>query len=234
MQGGLGRLDLIAGTLTILGLVLCVRGAWRFAAAVRARFTRGAPYRSGTIQDRLLGLLMEIALLAVGAALGFLALGQAEFQPDDTTVRVGQIEAHRSDWGKVAVRFVPDPLYPGRQVLEGEVSGGRWAVAGDFITWSRGVKWLGFRDGHRLRYLMGTPDTSGTSPAERSETRVLEPLPPAAFRLLATAPYIPFLRVRREASPWFPLAERQVMVLYAIGPGYLTESVSVGPRRSPP
>jgi hypothetical protein len=233
MPGGLGRLDFIAGALTILGVVLCARGTWRFAGAVRARFTRGAPYRSGTIQDRLLGLLMEIALLAVGAGLGFLALGQAEFQPDDTTVRVGQLEARRSEWGKVAIRFVPDPLYPGRQVLEGEVSGGRWAVAGDFITWSRDMKWLGFRDGHRLRYLMGTPDSSGTSSADRSETRVLEPLPPAAFRLLATAPYIPFLQVRREASPWFRLEERQVMVLYAIGPGYLAETASLDSRHPP-
>jgi len=230
MDGGLGRLAVIATIVTLGGLLLCLQGAWRLARTVRARFTYGAPYKRGMVQERLLTLLMEIAVLLVGATLGFLALGQAAFQPEDGTVRVGQIEAHRSEWGKVRVRLVPDPFYPGGRVLEGEVTGARWAIAGDFISWDRSVKWLGFRDGHRVRYLLGTPDTTGMTPAERGETTILDTLPGAAFRLLATAPYIPFLRARRESSPWFPVAERQVMTLYAAGPGYLADVAAEGTR----
>jgi hypothetical protein len=236
MPGGVGRLGVIAALLTLAGLVLCVRGSLRLLRAVRDRFTYGAPYRSGTLQDRFTGLLLEIPVLLVGLALGFLALGQAHFQPSETTVRVGQIEARRTEWGKVTVRFVPDPRYPGDRVLEGEISGARWAVAGDFITWDRGVKWLGFRDGHRLRYLLGTRDTTGLTPGARTETTVLEPLPGAAFRMLAMASYIPFLKVTTQASQWFVPAERQALVLYAIGPGYLGEVASragAGSGRSP-
>jgi hypothetical protein len=223
---GLGRLGGIAALLTLAGLWLCARGSARLLQAVRNRFTYGAPYRSGTIQDRFAGLLLEIPVLLLGVAFGFLALGQAQFQPSETTARVGQIEARRSEWGRVSVRFVPDPAYPGDRVLEGAIAGARWAVAGDFITWDRGVKWLGFRDGHRVRYLMGTRDTTGFTPGPRTETMVLEPLPGAAFRMLAMARFIPFLEVRTQASQWFAPAERQVLVLYAIGPGYLAEVAS--------
>jgi hypothetical protein len=230
--GGPGRLEIIAALILIAGVVLCARGSWRLGQALRARFTYGAPYRRGTAQDRLLGLLLEIPILLLGAALGFLALGQADFQPNEQTIRVGQIEARRSAWGKVKVRFVPDPLYPGREVREGEISGARWAVAGDFIAWDPGVKWLGFVDGHRVRYLLGTNDTTGLTPTVQSDTSVLEPLPGAAFRLLSMARFVPFLTVRTETSQWFPPADVHRMVLYAIGPGYLVDSVSAGSGRA--
>ena len=106
----IGRLEIIAAIVSFAGLALCARGSWRLVRAVSARFTYGAPYRSGTIQDRLLGLLLEIVVLLIGAGLAFLSIGQAAFQADETTVRVGQIEAHRSGWAKVHVRMVPDPL----------------------------------------------------------------------------------------------------------------------------
>jgi len=225
-MGGIERLEVVAAIVSIAGIVLCARGSYRLIASVRARFTLGAPYRSGTIQDRLLGLLLEIVVLLAGAVLGFLALGQAAFQPDAATVRVGQIEARRSGWAKVSVRLVPDPLYPKGRVMEQEISGARWAVLGDFITWDRSLGWLGFRDGHRVRYLIGTSDTTGTTPTSRVERALLDPLPRAAERLLSVARYIPFLQVRSESSSWFPVTDRQVMVLYAIGPGYLAEVAS--------
>ena len=150
------------------------------AGAVRSRFTYGAPYRSGTIQDRLLGLLLEIVVLLVGAVLGFLALGQADFQPNSSTVRVGQIEARRSGWAKVRVRLVPDPLYPSSRMMEQEIAGARWAVVGDFISWDRSLRWLRFRDGHRVRYLIGASDTTGMTRSDRFERALLDPLPRAA------------------------------------------------------
>ena len=219
----IGRLGIIAAFVSLAGIVLCARGSWRLIRAVSARFTYGAPYRSGTIQDRLLGLLLEIVVLLIGAGLAFLSIGQAAFQEDESTVRVGQIEAHRSGWARVHVRMVPDPLYPASRVLEGEISGARWAVAGDFLTWEPGVKWLGFRDSHRVRFLIGASDTTGTTRSDKIERVLLDPLPSAAARLLAVARFIPFLKVRSEYSTWFPLADRQVMVLYAIGSGYLGE-----------
>jgi hypothetical protein len=222
----IGRLEIIAALVSIAGVVLCARGSWRLIRAVRARFTYGAPYRSGTIQDRLFGLLLEIPVLLLGAGLAFLALAQAGFQPNEMTVRVGQIEARRSGWARVSVRLVPDPFYPSGRILEGEIGGARWAVAGDFITWERGIKWLGFRDGHRVRSLIGTNDSTGTTPVGRVERTPLDPLPAAAERLLSVAGYLPFLKVHTETSSWFPLADRQVLILYAIGPGYLAEVAS--------
>jgi len=225
-MGEIDRLEVIAAIVSIAGIVLCARGSYRLAGAVRSRFTYGAPYRSGTIQDRLLGLLLEIVVLLVGAVLGFLALGQADFQPNTSTVRVGQIEARRSGWAKVRVRLVPDPLYPSSRMMEQEIAGARWAVVGDFISWDRSLSWLGFRDGHRVRYLIGASDTTGMTRSDRVERALLDPLPRAATRLLSVARFIPFLEIRSESSPWFPVTDRQVMVLYAIGPGYLAEVAS--------
>jgi len=226
VMGGIGRLDVLAALISISGAALCLRGSWRLLQAVRARFTYGAPYRSGTIQDRLLGLLLEIPILLLGAGLAFVALAQADFQPSETTVRVGQIEARRAGWAKVSVRLAPDPLYPSRRLLEGEIVGARWAVAGDFITWDRSVKWLGFRDGHRVRYLIGANDTTGTTRSDRIERTLLDPLPAAAARLLSLTRFLPFLKVSTETSTWFPITDHQVMVLYAIGQGYLAEVAS--------
>ncbi len=229
-MGGIGRLEFLAALISITGVILCARGAWRLLQALRARFTYGAPYRSGTIQDRLLGLLLEIPVLLIGAALAFVALAQAAFQASETTVRVGQIEAHRSGWARVAVRLVPDPLYPSSRLLEGEIDGARWAVAGDFITWDRSVKWLGLRDGHRVRYLIGVNDTTGTTRSDRIARTQIDALPAAAARLLTLTRVLPFLKVSTETSSWFPIADRQVMVLYAIGQGYLAEVASESHR----
>ena len=62
--------------------------------------------------------------------------------------------------------------------------------------------------------------------SDRFERALLDPLPRAATRLLSVARFIPFLEIRSESSPWFPVTDRQVMVLYAIGPGYLAEVAS--------
>jgi len=233
VSAGFGRLEFVAGLLTIFGSLIFVRSAGRVLASTRARFTYGAPYRRGMITDRLLGLLMTVPVLLLGLALAFLAWAQAGFQPNVAMVRVGRVEAGRSGWGKATVRLIPDSLYPGRQLLRGEVSGARWAVAGDFITWSPSVRWLGLVNGHRVRYLLGTRDTTGFSPGPGDERTVLEPLPEGASWLLRVARFLPFLQVQVEASPWFPLADHQVMNLYAIGPGYLADIASEGgpPKR---
>src|SRR3989442_6083785 len=126
-MGSVGRLEIIAAIVTFAGVLLCARGTFRLAQSVRARFTFGAPYRSGTIQDRLLGLLLEIVVLVLGAALAFLAPGQADFHPNESTVRVGQIKARPSGWPRVRVGLVPEPLYPSSRGLEGVIAGARWA-----------------------------------------------------------------------------------------------------------
>jgi hypothetical protein len=235
MNGAPGRLEVIAAIVTVAGLVMAARAAWRVLRAIRSRFTYGAPYRTGMIADRALGLAMSLPVPAIGLLLAFFAWGQAGFQTEEgSTVRVGRIEARRSGWGRIDVRFVPDPLYPAHRVLEAEISGARWAVAGDFISWDRGVRWLGFRDGQRVRYLLGARDTTGLSPGGSGETTEIESLPTGAACLLRMAPFIPFLKVRTEASRWLPLADLTVMTLYAIGPGYIAETASESaPGRAP-
>lgn len=228
-----GRLELVAIIVTLAGALLCARGTRRLARAVRAKFTLGAPYHRGMIADRATGLALEIPVLLFGLILGFLALAQMTFQDVGETVRVAQVQARRSGWGKVSVRIVPDPLYPARRVLEGEISGARWAIVGDFVAWSPGVRWLGLRDGHRLRFLLGTNDTTGLTPSALVDRELLDPLPWAARRLLQVGRFLPFLSVKSEASPWFPLAERQVLVLYATGAGYLADVAAEG-RSAPP
>ncbi len=233
MSEGIGRLEVLATLLTVAGALMFVRSGARLLQVAKARFTYGAPYHRGMIADRALGLLMTVPVLAFGILLAFLVWAQWGFQPNEATVRVARVEARRSGWGKVTVRLILDPLYPAHEVLEGEVAGARWAVAGDFVSWSRGVRWLGLRNGHRVRYLLGTRDTTGLSSALADQRRVLEPLPDAASHLLRAARFIPFLTVRTESSPWFPIAERQILTLYAIGPGYLADFASEGQAARP-
>ena len=145
-------------------------------------------------------------------------------------MRVGQVEARRSGWASVRVRLVPDPLYPSGRVMDGEIGGARWAVVGDFIAWDRDLKWLGLHDGHRVRYLIGVNDTTGTTRSDRIVRTQIDPLPAAAARLLSLTRFLPFLKVSTETSTWFPIADRQVMVLYAIGQGYLAEVASESRR----
>jgi hypothetical protein len=215
------------------GLLLWARGLLLLVKALRARATYGAPYREGTVGLRVYGLALRTPLLLIGMALLFLARAQEAFQPNEGTIRAGRIEAQRSQWGSVHVRFVPEAAYPGRRELEGEISGARWAIAGDFVTWSRGVRWLGLRDGHRVRYLIATRDSSGLSPRAANDLQVLEPLPRAAALLVSLARYLPIATVKMEASPWFAPAERAVSILYAIGPGYLVDTVTEGGRPAP-
>lgn len=228
-----GRLELFAAVLLLAGAVLCLRGTLRLARAVRSKFTYGAPYREGMIADRALGLAMEIPVLIAGLALGFLALAQAGYQEVGGTVRVAQVNAHRTGWGKVGVRVAPDPRYPVQRVLEGEISGARWAIVGDFVSWSPGVRWLGLRNGHRVRFLLGTNDTTGLTSSAKVDRELLDPLPWAARRLARWDRLLPFMTVREEASPWLPLADRQVMVLYATAAGYVADIATEGssPRR---
>lgn len=220
------RLTVIAITTLALGLYLVVRGLVLLARAVRARYTLGAPYRRGTIADRLTGLPFRLSFLLIGLALGGIALAQSSFQDTRETVRIGRLESRRAGWGGTAITFRPDPLYVDARILEGEIAGARWAVVGTFIEWSPEVGWLGFRDGHRLHHLLGTPNTTGTTSAESGEMVILAPLPPAAKMLVACDRFLPFMRARTIASKWFPQARRRAMSLYATGEGYLAETVA--------
>jgi len=150
---------------------------------------------------------------------------QTVTRPDEA-VRVGRIDASRAGWGKTAVRLAPDPLYPERRLLEGEIEGARWAVSGDFLDWAPGVRWLGLRPAHRVRALIGTGDPSGTAPTQRVVT--IDAPPSAARLLLRCSRWIPFLTVRRNASPWIVPAERAVAVLYATPDGYVADTASTG------
>jgi hypothetical protein len=214
-------LVLVAG-----GLVLFLRAAWRLQVVARARFTFGAPYSKGQNTDRVLGLLMTLPLAPAGVVLLWLALAQGAFQPTrpDAGVRVGRLDAHRAGWGRTAVSLAPDPLYPERRLLEGEVEGARWAVSGDFLDWAPGVRWLGLVPAHRVGALVGTGDPSGTAPTARLV--VIDAPPSAARLLLRWSRFVPFLRVRRGASPWFVPAGRSVGTLYATSEGYLADAAS--------
>jgi hypothetical protein len=219
-------LVILAVLLLGAGALILLRAARRLVLVVRARFTFGAPYRAGQITDRLLGLLMTLPMAPLGAAFLWLALAQGAFQATrpDEAVRVGRLDASRSGWGKTAVRLSPDPLYPETRLLEGEVEGGRWAVTGDFLDWAPGVRWLGLRPAHRVHALLGTGDPSGTGPAQHLV--IIDAAPSAARLLLRSARWIPFLTVRRGASPWILPAGRAVAVLYATSQGYLADTAS--------
>ena len=220
------RLTVIAIITSAIGLYLVVRGLVLLARAVRARYTIGAPYRRGTIPDRLSGLPFRLPFLLIGLALGGIALAQSSFQDTRETVRIGRLESRRAGWGGTAVTFRPDSLYVDPTILKGEIAGARWAVAGTFIDWSPEVRWLGFRDGHRLHHLVGTPNTTGTTPDERGEMVIIAPLPRAARLLVACDRFLPFMQARTIASKWFPPARRRAMALYATGEGYLAETAA--------
>ena len=228
MRGGqtMDRLTVIAIITSAFGLLLVVRGLMHLAHAVRARYTLGAPYRRGTIPDRLTGMAFRLPILLLGLALGGIALAQSSFQGTAETARIGRLESRRAGWGGTAITFRPDPLYVDTKILEGEIAGARWAVAGMFIDWSPDVRWLGFRDGHRLHHLVGTPNTTGTTPDARGEKVIVAPLPPAARLLVECDRFLPFMRARTIATKWFPPARRQAMALYATGEGYLAETVA--------
>ncbi len=228
MNGVIGRLEILALLVCLVGLYFFVRCGRRLIAAIRARATYGAPYLEGMVMDRFLSLLMASPLLVVGLGLAFFAMAQASFQPDGERVRVGRIEARRAGWGRTSVQFSPDPGYPGRAVLEAEISGSRWAVAGDFVHWDPAVHWLGLRSGHRMRYLLGTVDPSGLSKDDGSGTVVLESLPAAAAALVAAAPWLPWLEVSTGASQWIRPADFQVVDIHAGPHGYLADIAAEG------
>jgi hypothetical protein len=219
---------IVAIVLLAIGALIFLRSAWRLVLVVRARFTYGAPYRAGQIGDRLLGLVMTLPVAPAGAVLLGVALAQGAFQPTrpGEAVRVGRIDASRAGWGKTAVRLAPDPLYPERRLLEGEIEGARWAVSGDFLDWAPGVRWLGLRPAHRVRALIGTGDPSGTGPTQRIVP--IDAPPSMARLLLRCSRWIPFLTVRRNASPWIVPADRAVAVLYATPEGYVADTASTG------
>lgn len=217
----------LAAILLIGGGALFLRTLWRLVRTIRARYTFGAPYREGMIPDRLLGFVMTWPLPLVGVACAFLALAQSAFQPIGAAdpVRVGRLEAKRAAWGKTAVRLQPDAAYPVPRGLEGEIEGARWAVEGEFVSWDPGVRWLGLVPGHRVRALLGTRDPSGTSPNAALRT-TLDVLPRATEQLLRHARWLPFLKVRRGTSEWYPPAERRLLILYATPEGYVANFIA--------
>jgi hypothetical protein len=223
MSGAPGRLEALAVLLAAGGLLMTLRSAVRLVRTVRARSTRGAPYREGMIADRALGLLMTLPIPAAGALFGFLSFAMSAFQDATQPVMVGRLEARHSGWGRTAVTFRPDEGYPARSALQGEVAGSRWAVAGDFISWDPAVAWLGLRSGHRMRYLLGTADPSGLSKEDGSGRVELEPLPEEAAALVAWARFIPFLRIEIQASGWIRPAALQVVDVRAGPHGYITD-----------
>lgn len=223
----------LAALCLVGGLGLALRALRRVAAAWRARVTYGAPYRRGTLADRLLGLLLTLPLIPLGALGLWLALAQAAFQPvmPGSVVRVGRIDASRQGWARTSIRLTPDPGYPEARPLDGSIDGARWAVAGDFLEWAPGVRWLGLRPAQRVRVLLGSPDPNGT--AAGGAIVALDAAPRAAEALLRFARYLPFLRLKREASPWFAPAEKGVVVLYATTDGYLADVAATGGGSSP-
>jgi hypothetical protein len=223
-----GRCEILGAALALLGAVLLGRSLWRLAGDLRARFTYGAPYRKGQIADRALGLLLTLPVLPAGLLLVLLGLAQHAFQPTrpGEPVRVGRIEARRSGWGRTAVRLAPDPLYPEKRLLEGEIAGARWAVAGDFISWAPGVRWLGLQPGHRVRSLIASADSTGLSSGAARPAVPIDALPRAALVLMRLRPYLPVLAVRQGTSSWFEPAGLRIAILYATPEGYVADAVA--------
>ena len=223
-----GRCEVIGAILLLAGLLLFGRALSRVIRTTRDRFTYGAPYRPGMLADRALGLLMTVPVSLLGAALVFLGLAQHGFQPTRAAepVRVGRVEAKRSGWGKTAVEIVPEPLYPERRLLRGEIEGGRWAIAGDFISWSPWARALGLSDAHRVRALLGSADTTGMSRGAARPVVPIDAPPRAAALLLRLRRFLPFLTVREGTTSWFEPADRAIVILYVTPDGYVADAVA--------
>jgi hypothetical protein len=223
-----GRPEIIGALILLLGAILLARVLWRVVQAVRARFTQGAPYKRGQIADRLLGIPFVLPFALIGAGLVFLGLAQTAFQPTRAVdaVPVGRVEAVRAGWGRTRVRLAPDPSYPERRPLEGEIDGARWALVGEFVDFAPGIRWLGLRSGHRVRALVGSADVSGTSPSSTSTRVGIDAMPRAARCLLRVARYLPFVKVRESGSAWYGPADRRIVMLYATTDGYLADTVA--------
>jgi hypothetical protein len=217
-------LTAIAAVLLLAGVAILARALARLAAAIRARYTQGAPYRRGQIADRALAAALTLPVAPLGAVMLAIALGQAAFQPVSTTgpVRVGEMEIAKAGWGRTAVHLTPDAAYPESRALAGEVEGARWTVVGDFLDWDPGVRWLGLVPAHRVRGLAGAGDsTGGTVSAAR--TVPIDAPPRLARQLLAWDRYLPMLRVRTGSASWMPPSSRAVAILYVIPEGYVAD-----------
>jgi hypothetical protein len=228
VMGAPGRCEIIGAVLVLLGVFLSGRSLWRLVQASRAKFTYGAPYRSGLAADRAFGLFLTLPFAPVGCLLVLLGLGQQAFQetPAGQPVRVGRVEARRSGWGRTRIQLAPDPLYPEQRLLEGEIEGARWAVSGDFISWSPGVRWLGLRPGHRVRSLVASADSTGMSSGASRPIVPIDALPRAASTVLRLRRFLPFLSLRQGTSTWFEPAERRIVILYATREGYVADDVA--------
>jgi len=220
---------LILGVLFLLGgLYVAARSLLRLLTTIRASRTYGAPYKRGQIADRFLGFLMALPLPPCGAFLLVLSLGQAAFQPTAAVgpLKVADLDAARSGWGRTTVTLTPDPAYPEHRTLEGSIDGARWAVVGDFLDWAPGVRWLGLVPAHRVRALAGADDVGGGG--TRGQRLVPIDAPPRmALLLLALDRWLPMLTVREGATPWLPQAAKSRAVLYATPDGYLVDQVAI-------
>ena len=223
-----GRCEIIGAVLAVAGGVLLARALFRLGVTIRARFTYGAPYRRGMAVDRALGVLLTLPLLPLGSLLVLMGLAQHAFQPTrpEAPVRVGRVEARRSGWGRTAVQLAPDPSYPERRLLEGEIAGARWAIVGDFISWAPGVRWLGLVPGHRVRALVASADTTGMSTGTARPVVPIDAPPRLALDLLRLRRVLPILTVRQSTSTWFDPAERRIVILYATREGYVGDEVA--------
>ena len=220
---------LVLGVLFLLGgLYVALRSLLRLAQVIRASRTFGAPYKRGQIADRAIGFLMSLPLAPCGALLAILALGQAAFQPTSpgAPVKVADLGAERAGWGRTSVTITFDPAYPERRALEGAIDGARWAVIGDFLDWSPGVRFLGLVPAHRVRALAGADDVGGGG-ARGGRVVPIDAAPRAATWLLALDRWLPMLTVRTGSSPWLPQVEKGRGTLWATPDGYVVDQASI-------
>lgn len=219
---------LILGVLFLAGgLYVVARSLLRLLQSLRASRTFGAPYKRGQIADRFVGLLMALPLPPCGALLLVLALGQSAFQPTVTgqPLKVAELDVSRAGWGTTGVRLQPEPGYPEGRTLEGTIEGARWAVVGDFLDWSPGVRFIGLVPAHRVRALAGASDVGGGGTRGQREVAI-DAAPRMARCLLALDRWLPMLKVHEGSTPWLAPVERGRAVLYATTEGYLVDQVA--------
>lgn len=212
----------IAALASAGGLILALRFGWQAIRNLSRKFRRGVPYLWGSAPRAFLLFLASLGLLGAGLLLGAAGYELRRFQPVGEMSLVGTLEVRREGSG-LAFSFRPAADYPAPLVPAAVTPGGRWSVAGEFIRWSRPLRWLGLRDSHRLAWFLAVSDPADIPRPEKITRRRLGS-GPEGLLWRGLRDWERFLRraaeTREFQTPW-ETGKAAAIELYAFPGGYL-------------
>lgn len=218
------RFFLIGLVIFVLGLIFFLKYFIQSLSISLQRVLHPLPWYSESLSKKYLLALLFLVIAALGTGWMYIGSLMQYYQPTEKAEAVGTIEIRVVSENRFIAKFRSSFENFPRVIIEKELTGNQWAIAGAFLNYPGALHYIGLKDGHQILDFM-SKDVRTLREPELEYMKKINEQPDTLWKALARVQKMTKSNIANFHISPLMIASSGNYELYAATSGYVVSKI---------